>query len=1242
MPARRLLKTYAEEVGVTCAACGVEMRPRLQVVVDVAQDPEMEDMARDGALRRLTCPNGHTAGLTLPLMLRRPGREPRLVFYPSAVDPQEVAAELLRMLDMVEVHDLGFATARGAAEACCVAPGELMSDAVQPYESYLKLVGATPGFYARLLAAHDAREQMRDRPDASAAEAAVAAWSAIVEDAGFAGSPVWMQRGALSELAFACDGRFALGHDPDDADRCIEAFAAALAFPIDHAAYGAFLRRNYAMALAKRFDRRGHRRDLDTAIAVLRLAVPELSGAAAADAEGLLASALTARQAMLGASDDGGDLQRMLEAQVERAGSDAERLKAEAGLAMASADTGQRAYDAEGAGRAIARLERAIARVKAASPEKALAQDALGRLRQDRYDAMGDPADLDRAIAAREQAVAWLDEDDRSDDDQAEVSLHNLAYSLRARYARSGRLADLEGASRHVRRALARTPQGRTARPALLDQWGGIAHEFYGRDKDPRWLAEAIRVFRGALDLVEPGDPARMSLAPSLGLCLSEAFELTQDPADIEEAIALLRAAADQPFPSRRSRADALLNLSAALCRRSRSLSDPQDARSAVALLEQARHDVPAGGVDEARIVAALAAAQAEAETDDPRTTASAEIGQALRDACALAAQSPEILLVTARRWLLRSVSRRLWAEGCEAAEAGLEAIGRLTGAQTDRFGRASWLADAQGLSAEAAYVRARQGDLAGAFDALERGRAQLLADAMISDDVDLRSLRAQGCGELADRYAAARRQVERHDITERMLEDLAIKGEDSRPNRSSRGFVDEDPAGFTARMLQSFEDQRDTERAELAAAIDAIRTMPGFEAFLSPRQLDPASDLAASDAGGRLALAYLVVTEAGAMALLCVEGGLQAIWIDQATSDAVAARVSGPGGFHAFQLDQKDAAGLADYLAWAGETFVRPLVQQLGPPAPGAGPLRLVLIPTGPLAMTPLHACPIGGDGACLLDLGGVTYAPSAAVWLRCAARLAQRGAEAAEILVVANPRPQPPEWIELGAAELEASAITALTPGRSLALRRRAATAEAVTDAIGKASHLHFACHGVFDEVHPLRSGLVLAEGRPMRLMQHLFEGSRLDAVRLVVLSACQTGLIDAARLPEESVGLVSAFIEAGAPGVVGSLWPVGDAATALLMARFYAVLFEDGRQVVHPAEALRQAQLWLRDLTVEELRALAEAGEAAVAARTGVERRFALAFAAGGLAECIPQGEGRAFGQPLHWAGFRYHGA
>ena len=81
-------------------------------------------------------------------------------------------------------------------------------------------------------------------------------------------------------------------------------------------------------------------------------------------------------------------------------------------------------------------------------------------------------------------------------------------------------------------------------------------------------------------------------------------------------------------------------------------------------------------------------------------------------------------------------------------------------------------------------------------------------------------------------------------------------------------------------------------------------------------------------------------------------------------------------------------------------------------------------------------------------------------------------------------------------------------------------------------------------------------------------------LSAMRLCVLSACETGL--GALTEAEGVhGLMRAFHLAGCRDVVASLWQVQDRATAALMAKFYHELWAKKRP---PLEALREAQLFV----------------------------------------------------------------
>jgi CHAT domain-containing protein len=79
-------------------------------------------------------------------------------------------------------------------------------------------------------------------------------------------------------------------------------------------------------------------------------------------------------------------------------------------------------------------------------------------------------------------------------------------------------------------------------------------------------------------------------------------------------------------------------------------------------------------------------------------------------------------------------------------------------------------------------------------------------------------------------------------------------------------------------------------------------------------------------------------------------------------------------------------------------------------------------------------------------------------------------------------------------------------------------------------------------------------------------------LTAARLVVLSACETGLGPSAG-GEGLLSLQRAFQVAGAQTTLASLWRVDDAATQALMIEFYGQYWREGRGRL---DALRQAQL------------------------------------------------------------------
>jgi CHAT domain-containing protein/tetratricopeptide (TPR) repeat protein len=165
------------------------------------------------------------------------------------------------------------------------------------------------------------------------------------------------------------------------------------------------------------------------------------------------------------------------------------------------------------------------------------------------------------------------------------------------------------------------------------------------------------------------------------------------------------------------------------------------------------------------------------------------------------------------------------------------------------------------------------------------------------------------------------------------------------------------------------------------------------------------------------------------------------------------------------------------------------------------------------------------------------------------------------------------------LEATRQEAAAILALAPeGTTLeAIGFEATRSAAMGPELARYRVLHFATHGVANIESPAMSGILLSMYDDRGQAQDGFLRVRdiydldLDA-DLVVLSACNTALGKQIR-GEGTVGIVRAFMYAGAERVVATLWKVDDEATRELMSRFYREMFEEQRS---PSAALRSAQL------------------------------------------------------------------
>jgi CHAT domain-containing protein len=288
----------------------------------------------------------------------------------------------------------------------------------------------------------------------------------------------------------------------------------------------------------------------------------------------------------------------------------------------------------------------------------------------------------------------------------------------------------------------------------------------------------------------------------------------------------------------------------------------------------------------------------------------------------------------------------------------------------------------------------------------------------------------------------------------------------------------------------------------------------------------------------------------------------------------------------------------------------------------------RLAFVPTGALEYLPFAALPVphpdgSGDGVRRMAVRAqhhvplvplvaqheIVTIPSASVMAVLRREAAGRNRVAGTLAILADPvfqrsdprvsaRPSPatPDPSAAGAtargpvrvrnnfarlpfSREEANGIAALArPGKVFKATDFQASRDTVLGgALAGYRFVHFATHGMLDSDRPSLSGLVLSlvdEGGAPRdgyLRLHDIYNLRLGA-ELVVLSACQTALGKEIR-GEGLVGLARAFMYAGTPRVVASLWEVSDLATAELMKRFYRGILQ---LRLRPAAALQAAQL------------------------------------------------------------------
>ena len=536
------------------------------------------------------------------------------------------------------------------------------------------------------------------------------------------------------------------------------------------------------------------------------------------------------------------------------------------------------------------------------------------------------------------------------------------------------------------------------------------------------------------------------------------------------------------------------------------------------------------------------------------------------------------------------------WIESLDSYHTALTAVEVLYQAALSKGSQEAELSETNDLYRRAAYAYAKVGNLTAAVATLEQGRARGLSETLQRDRADIENIRRIE-PDLVGRYQTAANAVNQLEATERRIN----------TNRESRNYNEE-----------SFRQQATQARQSLKECLTEIRQISGYENFLALPTFDDVAETIQPDH----TLVYLLSTPNGSLALILTTEGLSDIWLNDLTEQQLIDLLNNDW-FRSYSAYRESPTNRQDWLDAIDEVthqlwnvMMDPLISHLQQ----NNLSKAILIPTGYLSYLPLHAAwtsdttkPNGRRYAC--DDIQFTYTPNV-LSLNSARSIANQ--TSATTLLAIN-EPQPVNAGNLPSASIEAAKAISAFSGKDNwnLLQQENATRTAVLEQLPHKNVVHFSCHGFADFGTPLNSGLLMANDEILSLRDLL--DLKLKTLRLAILSACETG-IPGTKLPDEVISLPTGLLQAGAAGVVSSLWSVADLSTMLLLSRFYDLWRTED---LEPPEALRQAQIWLRD-------------------SDGTALAPYLASSHPELAQKLAQKPDQCpFAHPFYWAAFTYVG-
>lgn len=508
------------------------------------------------------------------------------------------------------------------------------------------------------------------------------------------------------------------------------------------------------------------------------------------------------------------------------------------------------------------------------------------------------------------------------------------------------------------------------------------------------------------------------------------------------------------------------------------------------------------------------------------------------------------------------------------AFEAAVELVPQMAPRALSRPDREHGLGQLAGLASEVAAAAVAAGRPERAVELLEQTRGLLLGEAIDarSDQTELH----RAAPALADEF---------DDLRERAaaLEDAAA-GPLGLPSEPMAALTDTNidvVREAQGRQATQLGEQRRQLAKQWTTLVGQIRATSGLEQFLRP---PPIGRLHQQASAGPLVLIYVSPWRADALIVTADPAHpVQVVPLPDLTEDAAYEQVN------RLRAAADDVTGCAQrevhaVLGWLWDTITGPVLHHLGITGEEGSRPRIWWCPVGILAYLPLHAAGHHTDtGATpaaqtVLDRAVSSYTVTLRALEHARARRETPRAAAGSAVIIAMPTT--PEAPDLPGVAGEAQALARLL-GSPVTLTGAAATHQAVVAALPFHRIAHFACHGLSDRADPAASRLLLADHDSAPLTVTALMRLHLADADLAYLSACSTTDTSPA-LTDEAVHLTAAVHLAGYRQVIGTLWPIDDAA-ARIATDVYTRLTNGGTRAARTgdsAHALAEATRGLRD--------------------------------------------------------------